>query len=229
MITETTNPVVLICTDKRKDITDKNIRSLYGQSIKPTVVLIVSDPSEEKHFKTQFPQCIVGMAPNKPLGHKWQFGVRLAQQLKPNPLIITGSDDILGPGFIENSIDMMRQGWEFGGLSWFWMQKPNAKERIMCRYKQRNWPLGGGRYYSNTLLERMHFRVFDIDRSRNLDNYGFELARGITSKCAIIWEPENSPLTITAIKGPWASLNEYDSIMNSRYIDILKTEKICAV
>jgi hypothetical protein len=95
------NPVVLIATHNRVEITKRNIETLQAQTIKPKIVLIVSSIQDYEAFKDMDISLI--RTPNNPLGFKWQTGVQFAMKLKPDLLIITGSDDILGKTYIEKA------------------------------------------------------------------------------------------------------------------------------
>lgn len=224
------NPVVLMCTHQRKDVTTQNIHALLKQQVAPKIVLVVSDAGEAGYYRSKFPGVYIEIAPNRPLGTKWQAGAIASKMFTPNPLIITGSDDFLGENFISNTANYLEHGYDFVGLSWFYMQRQNARERVMCRYIRKDWPLGGGRFYSLALLERMGYHIFDTNLNKNLDNYGFETAKRLCpNSYKVIWEPNESPLYITAIKGNWPTMNEYNAILGSKYINILKTEKLCAV
>src|SRR5690349_9966735 len=113
-------PTVLICTHRRIEITDFNIESLLKQTVAPKIVLVVSDMDEYHFFSAKYPQVFTCRYPNMPLGGKWDYGVQIARTLGADPLIILGSDDILGENFIENCTKLADDGHHFIGLQrWF--------------------------------------------------------------------------------------------------------------
>lgn len=215
------NPVVLLCSHRRQEITRVNIKSLLEQSVKPKVVLILSDWSEEDLFKKLFPEITVEVVANDPLGRKWQMGVNAARKLNPSPLIITGSDDVLGPDFIKNGLKLMDLGYQFVGLRKWICYDPRAKKGYIFEYKAPNFPLGGGRIYSDEILMKMRYNLFDIKLSKHLDDKGWNEAKA--SKHIIVNEIEKFGLYITAIKGEWPMLNPLDKHFTSRTVKHIST------
>ncbi len=222
---ENINPVVLICSHGRPEITKTNIESLLKQSVIPKIVLVVTTPIEAQFYREKFPGIFVVKHANEPLGSKWQYGVMQAKLLLPNPLIITGSDDLLSPDYIKNAITLMQQGYHFAGLSWFYMYEVETKRLSTLRYKKENWPIGGGRFYSLALLERMGFHVFDSLAKKNLDNRGFHSVVSSGAKYKVFWEPDETPFYVLAVKGSWPVMNKAEKFFISPYIDVLSTEE----
>src|SRR6187402_2622462 len=113
------NPTVLICTYQRREITSLNIELLLRH---PTVqiVLVCTGEDERQFYKEKFERIHVVSHRNMPLGDKWQHGVQVAHTLKANPLIILGSDDLLGENFIERCTQLTVEGHDFIGLNeWY--------------------------------------------------------------------------------------------------------------
>jgi hypothetical protein len=221
---EKINPVVLICTHDRPEITSTNIEGLLKQAFKPKVVLVATSPIEAQFYRQKFPDIFVVTHGNSPLGAKWQYGVNQARLLMPNPLIITGSDDLLSPDYIKNAILLMQQGYHFAGLSWFYMYEVKEKRLSTMRYKKPDWPIGGGRFYSFTLLEKLGWQLFDGMGKKNLDNKGFINVKNSGAKYVVFWEPKESPFYVLAVKGVWKVMNEAQRFYNSPYIDVLSKE-----
>lgn len=220
------NPVVLIATHNRVGITTRNIESLLRQSVKPEILLICSTELECHHWFHQYEihkQLTVLTCPNKPLGQKWQLGVSLMEEnYSPNPLIITGSDDILGDGFIENACRLVEQGNHFIGLRQ-WYQHKDGKA-YKCQYMAKNnFPLGGGRVYSAEILKAMNYQVFDPTKDRHLDDLGWANAKKTGLKCLVLDDPEKEGLSIHAIKGDWEVMNKFT--VNHPNIKLLSTDK----
>lgn len=215
------NPVVLLCSHRRQEITRINIKSLLEQSVKPKVVLMLSDWSEADLFRNLFAEITVEVVANDPLGRKWQMGVNVARKLSPNPLIITGSDDVLGPDFIKNGLKLLDLGYQFIGLRKWICFDPKTKKGYIFEYKAPNFPLGGGRIYSEELLIKMRYNLFDLKISKHLDDKGWETAK--LSRYIVTNEIEKFGLYITAIKGDWPMLNPLDKHFTSRTVKHVST------
>lgn len=214
-------PIVLIATHARVDITTRNIQSLLNQSIKP-VICIICDEEDVTYYREIYPRgkVFVSYEDNMPLGNKWQHGVSL--QMNANPLIITGSDDILGDGFIENACRLIKEGNHFIGLRRWWQHKDG--KAYYCQYMANyNMPLGGGRCYSGEMLKKIDYEVFDIKANKHLDELGWNNARQSGLKCLVLDEPEKEGLSIHAIKGNWPVLNKFT--LKHPNLRVLKAQK----
>lgn len=144
---------------------------------------------------------------NQPLGAKWQHAVDQARKLEPDLLLITGSDDVL---IADEEVLIAAMGdHDFVGLNSFHIYDGNQHHK--CRYiKPGHIPIGGGRVYGRSLLEKMRWNLFDPMLSRKLDQYGFHNAQRAGGK---ILHVEDMPgLKIIALKGPWQQLNSLDKL-----------------
>lgn len=210
------NPVVLICTHERIGITNFNIQSLLRQSVKPQIVLIVSTHFEEGYYRSRYPNVHVYLRPNSPLGLKWHAGVQLCKDLCADPLIILGSDDVLGPGFIEQACNLKK---DFIGL-YFWYIHHEGKA-YLCEYLARQ-PLGGGRCYSFGLLEKLNWNLFNTGLNHHLDDHPLQRIKLLGVECFT-----NHTLMIHAIKGDWPVINKVDlRHRNLRLISTHDSEEI---
>lgn len=215
-------PVVLIATHNRVDITKRNIESLLRQSVKPFILLVCSEKNECDEFNDIDDVCVFAIiAPNKPLGAKWQNGVMYDfLGHKSNPLIITGSDDILGDGFIENACRLIEQGNHFIGLRQWWQH--HEGRAYLCKYMARNnWPLGGGRVYSAEMLKAINYKVFDTKADKHLDDYGWQRVQRSRLKHLVLDNPQKEGLSIHAIKGDWPMMNPFT--LNHKNITLLSS------
>lgn len=202
------NPVVVIATHQRKEITTKNIKLLKEQTDVPKVIIVCSLQEELEYYK-QF-QVTVILSENKPLGKKWQSGVNVANKLGANPLIILGSDDILSSGFIKMVLNKLKQGFEFVGCTAWFSLDVKANKIYSSRYINRNedYPIGSGKVYTKSLLDRIGWKVFDQKADRKLDDQGQRLISGC--KYYLYKEPH-----ILAVKGGWNELNPIQSYLNA--------------
>lgn len=202
-------PVVLIATHHRLKITCKNIESLQKQTLVPKIIVVTSDQDESVYFAETY-----GIESlyhkNEPLGAKWQYGVCDA-----NPLIILGSDDILAPDYVEQVCRKITDGYDFVGTT-AWYSYDEYRQRVYdTSYTNKNsdFPIGSGRAYSSQLLNKMKFKLFDVGRARQLDDFGYYSAMKYSAKTFIIRSPE-----ILAVKGDWISMNPMHKYLTSKNI-----------
>lgn len=199
------SPCVVIATDQRKHITTINIKQLIGQGVK--VVLVVSDTMEKEYYEG-FDIHVV-MAPNNPLGAKWQAGINAARQHDPSHIVITGSDDLLSIGFFKRWCDdrifVGFKQWRIWYNSKLYLLQYNISQ-----------PLGGGRVYSKSILQQLDYKLFDTTRTKLLDDKAWKDMShyvGINT----YYEPDE----ILAIKGHWPVMNKVD--LNHRNVKLLAT------
>ena len=216
------NPTVLIATHERLEITSKNIESLLKQSVKPQIVLVVTDLDEIKYYQNKFEGIQIINEFNNPLGDKWQTGVDFSRSINPDPLIILGSDDILGDGYIEKVCELIAKGNDFVGIRRWWQH--HEGKAYHCDYlAKHSFPLGGGRCYSGKMLKRIDYKLFERQRNRHLDDYGWDNARNSGLKCLVIDNPEQYGLSIHAIKGDWPVMNPFT--ISHKNIRLLRSQK----
>jgi hypothetical protein len=216
------NPVVLIATHQRREITSKNIESLMMQSVQPKIVLGVSFTQEAEYYKRKYPEIDVYRVPNTPLGNKWQQGVEAARIRKPNPLIITGSDDILGIDFIENACILIKSGIEFIGISRWYVFSGG----ILYTYDYNaSIPLGGGRCYSAKALNDINYNIFDSKKDYHLDDNGWKAVNSLPLTKFIVRDVNNEGLNIVSIKGDWPMLNPFDKFEGNRNVSLISKSR----
>lgn len=188
------NPVVVIATHRRISVTAANIKSL----IPYTVVVVVSDP-QEGFFLSKMSNAKVIIAPNDPLGAKWQAGVDFARTIPHTHIVITGSDDILAGGFIQTAV--YKQTDFIGLRAWYvWHENKIYHLRYVAPDEL---PLGGGRVYSKEFLQKYDYQIFDKGRKKLLDDLGWEIAK--KGNYSLVYSPK-----ILAIKGHWPVMNPLD-------------------
>lgn len=202
------NPVVLIATHEREEITTKNIKSLEG---KCRIILVCSTKLELEYYKKLGVTVI--LEPNKPLGRKWQCGVNVSVNMEPNPLIILGSDDFITDDYWNVLKTKIAEGYEFiGTTSWY---NYDYHRLYICKYTNRNedFPIGSGKAYSLKGLKKIRWKVFDTEAERKLDDRGTLQARAQNLKTYIHKEP-----SILAVKGKWPVMNKTEDYLRSRNI-----------
>lgn len=199
------NPVVVIATHQRKEITSINIESIAKQTLAAKVVIVVSDNSERDYYKKYDVEIVV--AHNIPLGNKWQTGVNKAMHIGANPVIITGSDDLLDKRFVERSCIWMDRGFHFVGLKGWYVY--NQKKLYEFKYVA-PLPLGGGRAYSSEFLKQSG-NIFEVSKNRHMDDHGWNKVKFSNVKRIVF----NDPL-ILSIKGDWPMMNKAEDFFTSK-------------
>lgn len=197
--------MVLICTYERIGITCYNIRSLLKQGSE--VMLIVSSNVEFGVYLNLFPGIYIFMHSNSPLGAKWQYGVQQCCNLKAEYVIILGSDDILGSKYLESCIKLAAKGHDFIGCKQ-WFVHHNGKA-FLCNY-QITQPLGGGRFYSKELLDKMEWKLFQQGSNRHLDDYAMLGINKNSVSPYVSTDVIGDGLEIHAIKGNWVTMNPFN-------------------
>lgn len=212
-------PVVVIATHQRKEITTKNIELLKRQTFIPKIVIVCSDKEEFNYYK-QLDVSVI-LEPNRPLGRKWQVGVNAAVKMGANPLVILGSDDLLHYDYIKKGLAKLHDGFDFvGTITWYSLDVKN-RNLYHCYYRGINseFPIGSGKMYSKTLLDKIRNKIFDTSADRKLDDQGHRLIKQNNAKIHLFKEPY-----ILAVKGRWNELNPIEAYLKSPNIKSTKVD-----
>lgn len=216
------NPVVLIATHNRISITSKCIESLMMQSVQPKIVLVSTKESEYRYYCKHYPNIVNHQCSNTPLGAKWQEGVNIARHHLPDPLIICGSDDILGGNFVENACAIVKSGVEFIGLN-RWHVYSN---KVLYTYDYNaSIPLGGGRCYSAKALQELNYKLFDVARDKHLDDHGWRMVNSSTMPRLIVRDVLQEGLNVVSIKGNWQMMNPFNKFEGNRNVTLVSTSR----
>lgn len=169
----------------------------------------------DKNLQSQDCKFIVLIDDIKPLGNKWQRCVDLARHINPNPLIISGSDDFLSKDYIKMVQRLINQGFDLIGLTSWYTYDTKSNKVYHCEYRNRNinFPIGSGKAFSNHILEKMKYRLFDIKLNRKLDDFGYYSAISHGAKIHLIRDPH-----VLAVK-QGDDLNPIESYFNSPNIN----------
>jgi hypothetical protein len=209
-------PVVIIATHKRVEITCRNIESLQAQSVVPKIVIVCSLESEADLFCERYDRLSVIVTKNNPIGAKWQQGVMWSEVNKAPFIIITGSDDILGKGFIEQAQQYIEQGYDFIGVKRWYVHDVKNKKVHLLDYRA-NLPLGGGRVYSKAFLDRIDWKLFE-PKDKHLDDFGWKQVKDHAKKIII-----DNDLKILSVKGDWPVMNPVEKMLSHPNSKLLKT------
>jgi hypothetical protein len=197
------NPVIVISTHKRKQITATNIEILLHQVTKQQIIIVVSEADEaEYYYRFGVNVCVHN---NEPLGAKWQHGVDYARKLHATHVIITGSDDILCRNFIQRFCT----GEQFCGLQRWFIWEPNVNKLYLFNYNAVQC-LGGGRVYNAKMLDSYNWQIFKKSANKILDDAGWNCTNPLTRRI------EREEGCILAVKGNWPVMNPVEKTLQSR-------------
>jgi len=202
------NPVVVIATHRRKEITVKNISALRKQTFAPQIVVVCSEHDEFEFYQKQPVKTV--MEENRPLGLKWQAGVRAAYKMQANPLIILGSDDILHFDYIRQALIKLEEGYDFVGMI-YWYSYDLLQDKVYRSYYRNinaEFPIGSGKVFGKKILDACQWKLFDTNMDRRLDDRGHKVTSGF--KVFLFKTPE-----VVAVKGDWPQLNTIDKYLKS--------------
>jgi len=209
------NPVVVMATHNRIEITTINIGLLLKQNCK--IILVVSNYDELDYYKNNFETDRIKVVShsNHPLGAKWHYGVISAKDLNPNPLIIVGSDDILATNYIDRLLDYFNRGAGMvGATQWFTFDLEGDQLYKMKYINQNiNFPIGSGKAFNKETLEKIKYKVFDSRLNKKLDDLGYHNARRAGIKIYLA-----DDLKVLAVKGQWGEMNSVSSYLRSKNI-----------
>lgn len=217
-------PVVVIATHVRKNITSRTIEQLQKGSVVPHIVIVCSRYDEFQFYSEKFEQVTVIVNRNEPLGEKWHVGARhAALYFKADPLIILGSDDLLTTEYVQNISNMMRRmKVDFIGINQWWLLDEKNDDLYLMEYARKDFPLGGGRAYSQKLLQKLDYTVFDSNKFKHLDDFGWYAAKDSGLPYLMIQEATTKGLNIASIKGDWPTMNTADAILKATSCKIIK-------
>ena len=133
-------------------------------------VLCVVSSDSDKHLCNDygFNYCT---ADNKPLGKKWNTGLRFAlDNLNWEYLIQIGSDDLLDGHLLESYELVMQKGWHHAGVRDLYFVEPTERKAIKYTYSSRFLRLiGAGRIFSRTALDTT-YPLWDDNLNKSLDH-----------------------------------------------------------
>lgn len=209
------NPTIVMAMWGRRPLVEINLRLL---STKNCQLIVVASIHEDFEFLRglKIPQLHIVPCTNNPLGKKWQAGVDQARTLGANPVIILGSDDFLSDNFIEKASNLSKY-YDFIFFDNWFIHEPKSAKNYVLRYnmmKHDKSPLGSGRVYSHSYLEKRHWQIFDTGIDVKLDDFAW---KNVRHEDKILLNPPD--MNILAVKGSWEQLNPIDRILSHPTID----------
>jgi len=183
-----------------------------------------------EHLSSKSPQIGGVTCENTPLGRKWQTCVDVARRTSHAEAYgIIGSDDIpsakllrLIEGRVKEPMGNQRQAGLHAPMEWMAWDVGGQSETAPGLYKlnycldSQSQPLGAGRFYSRDALDECDWLLFDVKKSRNLDDMGFAqiLHQGSSVQ---FYSVSEGPLV--SLKGDWAQLNSLSMIFEATTVD----------
>lgn len=179
--------------------------------------------------------CVSGfLCTNNPLGRKWQNCISFASECYDAELYaISGSDDIISAGLINYIIEQEAHHEEsnkggqvpvlYGTTNWLTMvtdQSNFASSQIFqCRILQSDYfqPIGAGRFYKNSFLKKINFKIFDVNLERLLDDLGYEKVKK-SNQATQLYGVEEGPLI--SVKGSWSQLNTVKDFFDAKTLEL---------
>jgi hypothetical protein len=212
----------VIAFKDRHSIVEKNLQLLQKQTIVPAIVLVVSNKNDvifALNLKKKYENIFLKIAPNYPIGMKWQEGVFFAKYLNPNALLILGSDDILSLNYIEDGYNKVGKGLGskvgasdlVGSTKWFIYDLNKNLYKLSYKEKEVGIYLGGGRIYSKYFLDKNNWEIFKKLRNKHLDSEGFDKVKIFSNK----YEHISGDEFILSIKGNWSMINSTENILGA--------------
>jgi len=124
--------------------------------------------SEDNHGKMIKESGAIGVKyHNKPLGKKWNYGLKKAKKLDWDYLQIMGSDDLLSPG----AFDLYKEV-PFQGFLDFYVFDSISKQMAYWRgYNifRAGETIGAGRLISRELVDKLKWKLWVDERNKGLD------------------------------------------------------------
>ena len=174
--------VILTCVWKRPRLTEI-VLSYYSrlrEEMKDFLDLeLVAVGSEGKRSKDICEACGFHYHEheNQPMSEKWQYGLKMTQELDPDAVIIMGSDDLITREILEFYVEKIKQGHLLVGIKDFYIYESNLRKLAYWRgYGKLNdahrmdETIGLGRCLTRPLLDKIDFQIWGgLNLNRNLD------------------------------------------------------------
>lgn len=217
---------VTIASHGRISIVEQNLTHLLSMNVE--VFLCLTDAKERDYLQKLFPKVHFTIAPNYPLGAKWQSVINLARTKNPDYLITCGSDDFLSTDYVDNCIKLTYRGFEFVSVNGWYLT--DGKKHYRAKYKHlTHFPAGSGRFFTREALDKINYSIFDTKANRLLDDNVLQMVHERKVKTYISQEAEKDGLLILAAKGKWEQLNPLSKFLNAPSIKIEKVKELPSV
>ena len=112
----------------------------------------------------------VEMAPNRPLGAKWNVGTDALRERTPDGVMTLGSDDFVTGGHVEACCEAMERGFDMAGAAECYIYDTLTHRLVRIEGNPQH---GAGRMYSREVLEAVNWKPWEGSRDRGLDGSAF--------------------------------------------------------
>lgn len=170
-------------------------------------------------LREEYGQVAVCKVSNRPLGRKWQVAVETARTLKPEFLVITGSDDIISRDYITKNLAIMRDQ-ALGRVAYAGPRKwyiaaagDDGVDVFSVAYtNSHRMTLGAGRIYAAWFLDQVRWEIFDRRLNRRLDDKGHAL---VVARDELAYVTTVDDGFVLSVKGDWQLLNSIQAIQQA--------------
>ena len=115
--------------------------------------------------------------PNSPLGNKFNEGLKVFKNIDVDYVMIMGSDDLISNSLLEHYMPFMKKGKEVIGILDIYFYDLLKKEmHYLSGYglrpqdkHRKNEPLGLARCIKRSVIERLHWQIWDLKVDKGLD------------------------------------------------------------
>lgn len=124
--------------------------------------------------------------PNKFLSDKWNIGVRFAKTLKPDAVLILGSDDVMSIPLLEHYVGLVNKVSYAGLLDIYFLDASSFKAVHFLGYidkHRKGETVGAGRLLSSKLLDQLNWAPWAPKTRRSLDASMTEKIKKLKVKC----------------------------------------------
>jgi len=210
---------IIIAFQDRNIILEKLVKIINKNDKDICIILICSNENDYdfcRKINCMYDNIYYYFTENIFIGAKWQLGFLYAKLFNPKYVMITGSDDLMYPEFIDRLYNsMIKNDYDVCGVrSWQIFDHKNISLyncRFTENYGNNELILGAGRIYSSKILDKINWNVHETLRNNCLDDLGYYMCKYHGAKIGIL---ENTDGLIS-FKGNWASMNSLSKIIEA--------------
>lgn len=138
----------------------------YARITGVDLVLMMVWSQEDEDPPPSHPLWEYDVAPNQPLGKKWNTGVRALMDMDVDAIMILGSDDFVSMGYLATCIERLKRGMDIISARELYIYRPGDDVVAYCQ----GMVPGAGRCISRRVMNLMHGRLWDDDAQGYLDS-----------------------------------------------------------
>lgn len=169
------------------------VTTLREQTVPPARIVVVGSQDPAMRLLAAALDCAYVDAPNRPLGRKWNAGFAACRDL--DAVLVSGSDNLLGPRWIETCLEHLRAPGVVmvGSADLFVLDLGPLRLVHFLGYdpRVRTDPIGAGRLLGTAALRPLEFAYCPDDADASLDfvsaarvRAAHPAARVVTFRCS---------------------------------------------